>query len=203
MPVAEWKPRSPSVPFPAPGHCYQSCIMRANTYSSPTSICSGSNLHMVIQEILPNRMSTGCQFGKPLNCTLPAPKTQITFHSHHSLISTETSQMLFKYVPRSDFPKKNCYKNHQHKIKRMGPVPSPESNLWGAFRVGGVTGATQPIGDPTRIAHHYSTIRGDAQDVLLSSHWCPLQELTAFFNALLYHWSEGHFKAKIAIRLWI
>lgn len=83
----------------------------------------------------------------------------------------------------------------------MGLVPSPESNLWGAFGIDGVAGATQPVGDPARVAHHYSSICWDAQDILLSSHGCPVQELAAFLNALLYHWSEGHFKAKIAIWL--
>ena len=150
-------------------------------------------------------MPIGCQFGKPLNCTLPAPKIQTAFHSRHSLISTETGPMLSKEVPHSDFPKgkKKCYKNHQHEIKRSGPVPSPESDLWGAFRVDGVTGATQPVGDPTGRAHHYPAICRDAQDVLLCSHRRPLEELPAFLNSLLYHWSQGHFKAEVAIRLWI
>lgn len=44
------------------------------------------------------------------------------------------------------------------KLIRIELVPSPESNLWHAFHVDGVTGVSQPIGDPTRIAHHYSTI---------------------------------------------
>lgn len=90
------------------------------------------------------------------------------------------------------------------KLMRMGLVPSPENNLrGGAFHVDGVTGLIQPIGEPTRRGHHYATICWDTQNVLLSSHWRPLQEVTAFFNALLYHWSEGHFKAEIAIRLWV
>ena len=103
------------------------------------------------------------------------------------------------------FPKggKKCYKNHQHEIKRSGPVPSPESDLWGAFPVDGVTGATQPVGDPPGRAHHYPAICRDAQDVLLCSHRRPLEELPAFLNALLYHWSQGHFKAEVAIRLWV
>lgn len=73
--------------------------LHPRSYSSPTSTCSGCNLHMVIQEILPNRTTTACQSGKPLKCTLPAPKTQITFYSYHSFISTETGQMLSKYIP--------------------------------------------------------------------------------------------------------
>lgn len=43
------------------------------------------------------------------------------------------------------------------KVMRIGLVPSPESNLRGAFRVDGVTGVIQPIGDLTRTAHHYLT----------------------------------------------
>lgn len=102
-------------------------------------------------------MSTGCQFGKPLNCTLPAQKTQITFYSDHSLTPTETRQMLFKYIPHSDVPKKKMLQIITE-LMSMGLVPSPESNLWGAFGIDGVAGATQPVGDPARVAHHYSSI---------------------------------------------
>lgn len=83
----------------------------------------------------------------------------------------------------------------------MELVPSPERNLRGAFRVDGFPSAAEPVGDLAGRAHHDPAVCGDAQDVLLSPHRRPLQELAAFLNALLYHGGEGHLEAEVAIGL--
>lgn len=86
--------RDLSVSFHSTRPCHQSCVIGADIYSSSlTGVCSGLWPMCTWSS---NKWGTAaCQFGKPLKCALPAPETQIMFYSHHSLISTESGQMLF------------------------------------------------------------------------------------------------------------
>lgn len=86
-------------------------------------------------------------------CTENSNCPSLIIHLYHG-----NQPNAFQGVPHSDFPKEKKNATKTASMKLEWDQTTFPSDLWGALRVDGVTGATQPIGDPTGTAHHYPAV---------------------------------------------